>query len=181
MTRLTKGNKMPDFTVNTANRKNIRISEIADGKPSMMIVLRYIGCPLCRLDVHMLNERYDEFINKGVTVFFVMQSKPESIRRDLKDSPVPFEIVCDDKLEIYKTLCIDPAKTKEELLGDGAAKLAERKEKIEKLGIVHGENEGIEEQLPAFFYLDKDLNVKYSHYAENIVDMPTIDDMLAMI
>ena len=55
-----------------------------------------------------------------------------------------------------------------------------KREDIQKLGYTHGEYEGIEEQLPAFFYLDKDLKVLTAHYAKGIGDMPTAEELLAL-
>lgn len=46
---------------------------------------------------------------------------------------------------------------------------------------MHGVYEGNEQQLPAFFYVDGNGKVLVSHYAKTIVDMPSIDEMLAMI
>ena len=181
MARLVKGDKFPNFTVNTAFENGLTIEKITDGKPTMFMVLRYIGCTVCRYDVHMLTERYNEFAEKGVNVVVVMQSKPENVQKDLAGGTLPFHLICDEAQEIYKTLEINAAKDMQELLGDGLAKLQEKGAKAAAAGFAHGEYEGIEEQLPAFFYIDADLTVKEAHYAKSIMDMPTIDNMLAKI
>ena len=181
MARLNAGDKFPDFKVNTQYEDGTSISKIADGKPLMVVVLRYIGCTSCRFDVQMIHENHDEFVKKGVNVVVVMQSKVESLRRDLKDEPLSFPIISDPDYEIYNALDIRPAKDMEELRGnaeDQAKRLA-KKEKIAAYGFKHGEYEGIEEQLPAFFYLNADLTVKEAHYARSIADMPTVEEMLA--
>ena len=41
--------------------------------------------------------------------------------------------------------------------------------------------EGNELQLPALFMTDKDLKVCYAHYGKNIMDMPTVDELIEMI
>lgn len=41
--------------------------------------------------------------------------------------------------------------------------------------------EGNEEQLPAVVIVDENGVIKYSHYAKNIVDMPTVDEMVNML
>ena len=181
MARLVKGDKFPNFTVNTAFENGLTIEKIVDGKPTMFMVLRYIGCTVCRYDVHMLTERYNEFTEKGVNVVVVMQSKPEIVQRDLAGGTLPFHLICDEAQEIYKTLEINAAASMPELLGDAMPKLQEKGAKAAAAGFVHGDYEGIEEQLPAFFYVDADLTVKEAHYAKNIMDMPTVDDMLAKI
>ena len=182
MARLAKGDSFPDFTVSTQFENETSIKKIADGKPLMAVVLRYIGCPSCRYDVHMIQVNIEKFKEKGVNVAVVMQSTPESINKALADAPLDFPIICDPSYEIYNTLEVKPAETMQQLIGSEASreKFAEKRAGIQALGYAHGEYEGIEEQLPAFFYLDPDLTVLTAHYAEGIGDMPTVQEMLEM-
>ena len=162
MERIKVGEKFPDFTVNTQLEKGTSISKLADGKPLMLMVIRYIGCRICRYDVHRLRANYNKFIEKGINVAMVMQSSVENVLEDLEksDMTLPYPIVCDEGQAIYQTLRIDPAKTMDELLGEDRDSFKAKLDKAVELGIVHGKYEGIEEQLPAFFYLDSDLTVK---------------------
>ena len=181
MAKLIKGEKFPNFVINTVYENNIHITDIVNHRPTMFMVLRYIGCTVCRYDVHNLIMRYKEFEEKGVNVAVVMQSNPKTVQRDLNGEKLPFYLICDEKQEIYKTLDILPAENMRQLVGNERDKLMEKGEKAKQAGFVHGDYEGVEEQLPAFFYIDSDLTVIKSHYAKNIVDMPSIDDMLNMI
>ena len=52
------------------------------------------------------------------------------------------------------------------------------REEAGALGITHGLYEGCEQQLPAFFVLDKNNKALFVHYAEDIVDFPSIDELL---
>ena len=182
MAKLMKDNIFPDYTVSTQFEDQTTIKKIADGKPLMLMVLRYIGCPSCRYDVHMLQVNFAKFAEKGVSVAVIMQSTPESIRTALKDEPLSFPIICDPEYRIYNDLEVRPAKDRAEMLGDEAAlqKFMKKREAIQALGFTHGEYEGIEEQLPAFFYMDADLKVLTAHYAKGIGDMPTAEEMLEM-
>lgn len=181
MAKLVKGDKFPNFTVDTAFENGLTIEKIVDGKPTMFMVLRYIGCTVCRYDVHVLTQRYQEFVDKGVNVVVVMQSTPDKVQRDLAGSTLPFYLICDSKQEIYKTLEINPASDMPSLVGEDMAKLQEKGAKAARAGFKHGDYEGDEQQLPAFFFVDGDLTVKEAHYAKTIMDMPTVDDMLAKI
>ena len=182
MAKLIKDDIFPDYTVATQFEDETSIKKIAAGKPLMLVVLRYIGCPSCRYDVHMLQVNYEKFAEKGVSVAVVMQSTPESIRAALQDEPLSFPIICDPVYAIYNDLEIRPAANREEMLGSEEVlqKFMKKREAIQKLGFTHGEYEGIEEQLPAFFYMDEDLKVLTAHYAKGIGDMPTAEEMLAM-
>ena len=48
MTRLKSGDLFPDFQVTEAFAGDTTISNIMDGKKTMFVVLRYIGCTVCR-------------------------------------------------------------------------------------------------------------------------------------
>ena len=174
MAKLNVGDKMPNFTFNTQKRDGVTIEEAVKGKKKTVFwVLRYIGCTVCRYDVHVLSQRYQEFLDKDAQVFVVMQSDPEVVRKDLEGSPipVPLEIICDTDMNIYKTLEIGV--WGERLQAKGAAAAA--------AGFSHGQYEGLEEQLPAMFITDDQGVVTYAHYGKDIMDMPVADDVLAML
>ncbi len=178
MSKLKVGDKFPNLTVETLNASSVDIKSLAGGKPTMVMVLRYIGCTVCRYDIHLLQEKYDKFTQKGVNVIVVMQSKPEIVKSDLNGNVLPFEFICDYNQEIYKTLEIEPAETMRGLVGGNLDDLKAKTAKATEEGFTHGTYEGIEEQLPAFFYFDKEMNVLEAHYAKTLMDMPTIDEML---
>lgn len=181
MAKLKIGDKMPNFTFNTAYEKGKTINGVLNHKPTFFWVLRYIGCTVCRYDVHLLSQRYQEFVDKGAQVFVVMQSAPETVREDLKETKLPFEIICDTDLAVYHALEINPAASMEELGGSVMPQLQEKGMAAAAAGFKHGKYEGIEEQLPAMFLVDGDGKVQYAHYAKNIMDMPKIDEMLGML
>lgn len=181
MSKLKPGARMPDFEVDTVTAQGIRLSEIAGGKPTVLMVLRYIGCPVCRYDVHLLSQRCGEFGDKGAHVAVVMQSSPETVRRDLAGQALPFPLICDPELKLYHALDVQPAANLQELLGDSLPLLQKKGAAAEALGFTHGDYESVEEQLPAFFLLDGDLTVREARYAQNLMDMPTIDEILAKL
>ena len=180
--RLQIGDKMPDFTFNTQNAENVHVHDILKGK-TIFWCLRYIGCTVCRYDVHCIAERYAEFQEKNAQVLVLMQSDPEHVNASTKDEPLPFSIICDDRLDIYKALEINPALSKEELIGEAAGmeKFLAKREGVKKLGYTHGDYEGDELQLPAMFIVDETGTVTYVRYGKHIADLPTIDEVLAML
>lgn len=182
MTRLQAGNRFPNFTFSTNQKDNITISDILT-KRTVFWVLRYIGCPVCRYDVHQIAMQYSEFQKRNTQVFVVMQSDKVHVNNDLQktNEPLPFEIICDPDQSIYHRFSIDPAKSMADLAGNSLDKLKEKGEKAAQLGFTHGEYEGNEQQLPAMFIVEPNGVVSYAHYAENLMDMPTVDQLLSIL
>ena len=185
MARLSVGDRMPNFTFDTAyeNAKTVE-SSLKGKKRTVFWVLRYIGCTVCRYDVHVIFTRYREFLDLDAQVFVVMQSEPKNVREELKDAKLPFDIICDTGMEIYEALEIRAAATKEDMRPadpEGIAKMEGKRNKAKESGFVHGKYEGNEQQLPAIFIVERDGTVSYAHYAKNIIDMPTVDEMLDIL
>lgn len=184
MAKLHVGEKMPNFSFQTESQTGLTIQSVVSAKRTVFWVLRYIGCTTCRYDVHAIAAKYKDFLQRGIQVYVVMQSDPAVVREDLKDSPLPYHIICDQDQAIYKALEIPATATKEERMPsspEDIAKLEAKKKKVQESGFVHGKYEGNEQQLPAMFVVDPDQTVVYAHYAKNSIDMPTVDEMLAIL
>ena len=83
--------------------------------------------------------------------------------------------------KIYNTLEVYPAESREQLVGEDMDKLKAKGAAAREAGFAHGDYEGNELQLPALFITDKEGTVKYAHYGKNIVDMPTVDELIEML
>ena len=174
------GEKLPDFTVDTQDLEGVTLHSLLKGK-TILRVLRYIGCPSCRLDVHEIAESYGDFTTRGAQVLVVMQSTPDSLNAALNEEDRAITYVCDPELQIYRALAIDPAKTKEELIGTDPSAWAAKRARADAAGYVHGASEGEEMQLPAMFIVDEVGTVLFAHYGKTIPDIPTVDEMLALL
>lgn len=182
MTKINTGDAFPSFTFDTAYKSGLNSLEVLRGK-TVFWVLRYIGCTVCRYDVKLIAERYQEFTDKNAQVFVLMQSDAKHVQDDLAktDTVLPFEIITDPEQKIYELLSIEPAESMEALAAGVGEQLREKAKLARKAGFSHGDYEGNEQQLPAMFIVDEDGKVLYAHYAETIMDMPLIDDVLAML
>lgn len=187
MAKLVRGDKFTNYTVTsvlgTDVIKETTIEKIMDGKPTMFWFQRYMGCPPCRLDVHLLVMNHEKFIEKGVNIVVVMQSKPEIVLKDMVDKTLPFHLICDPTESLYKDLEIGDMAGFDQM-SDSDKEKWDMKVKLMQEGgelYAHGEYEGNEAQAPAFFYLDKDMTVLEAHYAKTIADMPLAAEALAKI
>ena len=69
----------------------------------------------------------------------------------------------------------------EALLGDQLAALQKKGAAAAEAGFSHGKYEGNEQQLPAMFIVDQNGIVEKAIYAETIMGLPTLDELLTML
>lgn len=180
ITRYQKGDMFPNLNVKTIAHTDRKVREILKGT-TVFWVLRYIGCPICRLDVRLIANKYHEFEKRNAQVFVVMQSDREHVKKALKNIELPFEIICDEKKEFYDTLMILPAASIGLLAVDMTEELKKKGDMAETYGFSHGDYEGDELQLPALFIVDDAGRILYVHYARELADMPDIDQVLELL
>lgn len=177
MAKLQAGDIMQDFTFDTAWRTGCSLYEETESKPCCLIFLRYQGCTVCQLKIHELVHDFHMFEKKNVKLLVILQSAPETIRAEMEEHALPFEIVCDPKETLYKQFDIgsfDPQVPRSE-------HLQQRIQQARALGFVHGAYEGNELQLPAAFVLDANHRVLLAHYGLDGADVPDQPTLLASI
>ena len=180
--KLVKGIKMPDFTYLSPYAEGPQSFEtFAEGKKTYVVFLRYYGCTVCRLDLHIFAQRMAEFAAKDCKLMVVLQSDPNLVKDEAPLGTFPFEIACDPAQEVYKKFDIEPAKSMLALIGGGLFKALKKMKSAKAFGFEHGEYEGNEQQLPAMVLVDENGIIIHSHYAKNLADMPSVDEMLAKI
>ena len=67
------------------------------------------------------------------------------------------------------------------LAGLGVHALIMKFLKAFRSGIKHGDYEGNELQLPALFIVDENRKVIKAHYGKDIMDMPSVDELIDII
>lgn len=178
MPKVKIGDKLENLSVTTVQKGKTTLSEVIGKSGKTAIVfLRYYGCPLCQYDMIKYRDGYDEITNGGNSLVVALQSTGESIASQT-DIVFPFDIICDPEMLIYKALDIKPSEpfNEGEEMPAPTPEMLKLFKEIEDMGIKHGPNEGIEEQLPAYFIVDGNLNVLNAHYCENPFDIPAPED-----
>lgn len=176
--RVKAGDKLPDFEYDTPYVSGLRLSESLGGRPCALLFLRYYGCTICRLDLHMLEEQYGAVTSAGGQVKVVFQSDPTLLKEELGDKVLPFDIICDPEGRLYKRFGIRPAKSKFEL--GASAAVVKKIMAANKLGLAHGRYEGDELQLPACIVVMPDLTIKSVYYGKNAGDAPDAEKIASM-
>lgn len=95
------GTPAPDFTLGSLEGSNLRLSEY-QGRV-VMINFWATWCGPCRQEMPLLDELYTQYQPLGFTILGVnVEEDPSKAKQLLKESPVNFPILYDDKSEVSK-------------------------------------------------------------------------------
>ncbi|MPM02955.1 hypothetical protein SDC9_49214 [bioreactor metagenome] len=177
--KLNVSDTMPNFSFQTPSQNCMNLKDAVGGKKTIVAFLRYFGCRATQVDLIDFTKGYQKLSDAGAGLLLVLQSDPKLLSQVFKNHPAPFTVAADPEQKLYHELEIAPAETKEILLGE-SEKWEAKKKRIAKLGLVHGEYEGEELQLPAVFVVDPGLKVLYAYYGKNIADVPGVEELLAV-
>lgn len=173
--------KAADFRYCTAYSEGLALSDtLQKANKTFLLFSRYMGCPLCQVDMLELCEEYSRFMEKKAQILVVLQSSPETIRSQTVLREPPFEIICDPQGVLYELYHVKSAPSTLKMIKPGK-KLFHKVGKLLKYKLKHGAYEGNEQQLPAIFLLDQDRNILYSHHAAHLTDLPNVEEMLSLL
>jgi peroxiredoxin len=175
--KLTAGTAAPDFVFDTPWQKKLKLSEFTGKKTTVLMFLRYMGCPICQMKIAELRKTFGEFEKRKVNLLVVLQSAPANVSAVISEKEMPFVIVCDPKERIFTLYGVKPGS----IFGYVTPTTIVRAIKATRLGFRHGKYEGNEKQLPATFIIDKSRKVKYAYYGKNVADVPKTEKLLAEI
>lgn len=180
MGKLTPGEKLQDFTYDTAFAEDCRISEAvnkAAGRTAL-VFLRYYGCTLCQLDMRRFAKEYEKIHAAGGQMLVVLQSATEKLKPQLTEHPFPYDIICDPAGALYEAFGIECAPSMKKLAD---AKTVLKMGKAVFAGLKHGDYEGKELQLPAVFVVDHELTLSYVHYGKSAGDVPEPETLAKLL
>lgn len=172
--RLKEGESAPEFTFNTPWNSGLSFhGAIAPGGLAL-VFLRYVGCPICQLDLAEFKAAQPSFAEKQASVLVVLQSTPESVaaQTDIEDWPIT--IICDPKQRIYNLYGVEPGGFLSYVNPAGLGRLF----RAFGQGFRHGTFEGRETQLPAAFVIGPDKKIRMAHYGRYPADTPRPHELL---
>lgn len=179
--KLAAGMKAPDFKFSSPWKKSLKFYDFLGKEKTILIFLRYMGCPICQMKISEIRSNWDEFKKRKLNVLVVLQSEAENVisvkgaKKPLKEKDIPFTIVLDPKEEIFKLYGVLPGSIFRYITPGTIKKAMQSK----KLGFKHGASEGKELQLPAVFIMDKKKKIGYAYYGKNVSDVPENEELFA--
>ena len=175
--RVTAGSIAPEFVFDTPWKKRQKLSDFTKKGTTVLMFLRYIGCPICQMEIAELKKESPRFRERSASLLVVLQSTPENITSMISQEDMPFEIVCDPQERLFTLYGVKPGSTFDYITPTTIVRAATAVAK----GFRHGTYEGNEKQLPATFIIDKGGKVRYAHYGRNVADVPKTGRLLAEI
>ena len=168
------GDNAPDFKYITPWEKDKGFYESAGKKPAVLVFLRYLGCPVCQIDMANLKSEIGLVKKKGASLFVIIQSSPDVVASSTNKEDWPFTILCDPQRSIYQLYHVSSGNILKYIHPAGliAAVTATFK------GYRHCKFEGKETQLPAVFVVGGDKVLNYVHYGRHIADIPSTQTFL---
>jgi peroxiredoxin len=177
MPRVKPGDQAINFAFDTLDQSGVDFFEAAQGKASLIFLLRYYGCTACQLEIRKIFEDAPKFRAAGAEVFVVLQSEAETVKGELSGRDVPFTIIVDPRQKLYATFAIGSRDPTVERTEAHKAKMAE----AAALGLAHGKFEGNEYQLPAVLIVTPGREILYAHYGQETSDVPDHDELLKIL
>ena len=175
--KLTIGDKAPDFRFKTPWDDEVNFYDALGNKPAVLIFLRYYGCPVCQMEMAKIKQEIDLVRQKRGRVFVALQSAPETIASLTNREYWPFTIICDPQGKIFQLYGVESGGIIKYLHPAGLIAAI----KAIRRGFRHGKFEGKETQLPAAFAMTVDKVITSAHYGENISDIPSLTKMTSGI
>ena len=175
--QLNTGDNAPDFDFDTPWVAKERFYEKAGDNASVLIFLRYLGCPVCQMEMAKIKKEIDLFVRKNTRVFVALQSQPEIVAGLSNEKDWPFTIICDPNSDIFSQYHVTLGGILKYLHPAGLVAVV----KATFQGFRHGKFEGRETQLPASFIVAPDKRITYAYYGKTICDLPSAEVLAAKV
>lgn len=175
--QLKKGNDAPTFTVVGANGETIKLENYR-GKKVFLAFFRYASCPVCNFRMNEIIQNYEAIQAKGYVFIAVFESNNQTLQDYLKETEVPFSIIGDPELELYKKYGVQRSFWR--MVGSMFNKKTKSNLKEGKV-LVKGKNlkrDGNMSRIPADFILDENGKITIAYYGKNISDHLPLETIL---
>lgn len=167
--KLKVADKAPDFSLVSATGDTLRLENFK-GKKVFLAFFRYASCPVCNFRMNEIIQNYEALQGKGYVFTAVFESSNETLQGYLKETEVPFAVVGDPTLLLYKKYGVE--KSFWRMVGSMFNKKTKSNLKEGKV-LVNGKNlkrDGNMSRIPADFIIDENGMISIAYYGKNIGD-----------
>jgi len=100
----------PDVSLVDMAARETALSDYWRREPSVVVFLRYFGCPFCQSQVVRLRDEQRLFDEVGAGVVLIGQGRPEDAREFTERMRQPFECLVDPNRAAYRAFGLSTAK-----------------------------------------------------------------------
>jgi thioredoxin-dependent peroxiredoxin len=167
--KLKANEKAPEFELKSAQGEIISLSKYK-GKTVLLAFFRFAGCPVCNFRIHALMENYTKMQEQQIEIIAVFESGNELLAAYSKDANIPFPIIGNHELSLYKEYGVQKSvlkmmntmlkKAPKQQMKKGEALFNKKKYK----------QDGSMTRMPADFLIDSTGKIQIAHYGKFIGD-----------
>ncbi len=172
--KLAPPQSAPDFTVKDVNGKGVKLADYK-GKKVMLTFYRNVGCPVCNLRFHQLQEQADYFKSKDLILLAVYESTANKMKQYVEGENFYATMLPNPDLSLYRLYNIEQSSGKlmKGMLHGAMTKMGKGK-KLFKRKI---KQDGNANRISADFLIDEKGNIKTAYYGKFIGDHLPITDI----
>ncbi|UUF14995.1 MULTISPECIES: peroxiredoxin-like family protein [Flavobacterium] len=100
------GEKIPEFTLKTAENADVNLSELLKKKKTVLVFYRGGWCPYCNLHLQALAGAEKQIIDLGYQIIAVSPDSPENLKITEEKDKVKYALLSDSKGELIKAVGI---------------------------------------------------------------------------
>ncbi len=100
------GEKIPEFTLKTAENADVNLSELLKKKKTVLVFYRGGWCPYCNLHLQALAGAEKQIIDSGYQIIAVSPDSPENLKITEEKDKVKYTLLSDSKGELIKAVGI---------------------------------------------------------------------------
>ena len=175
--RIKVNDKAPTFTAIDVNGTKIDLEKYK-GKKVFLAFFRYASCPVCNFRMHDILENYDQIKASGYEIIAIYESTNETLNEFLKDENVPFPIIGDSELVLYKKYKVEKSFWRT-IGSDFDKKVTKNKSKGKEL--FKGKKlkkDGNLTRIPADFLIDENGIITTAYYGTDIGDHLPLEQII---
>lgn len=162
----------PAFTIKDVHGATVNLADYK-GKKVMLTFYRNVGCPICNLRFHELQEQATYFKSKGLIVLAVYESTAENIKQYMEGETFYATMIPNPDQSLYKLYDVERSagKMMKGMFHGAMRKMKEGKALFKK----KIELDGNATRISADFLIDENGNVQTAYYGKYIGDHLPID------
>jgi peroxiredoxin len=169
----------PDVSLWDMAEHETHLSSRWQRQPSVVVFLRYFGCPFCQAQVVKLRDERDRFDETGAGIVLIGQGAPSDAAEFTERMAQPFECLVDPDLSAYKAFGLGTARLGQ-VFGPPVA-LPFLRDNLRRETFQRGLHGGKFMQMPGTFVIDTQGVVQLAHRNRHIADTPPHDEILRVL